>query len=371
VERAAEAREQNRLQEAVELDKKALQLNPRWEEGWWDVGRVDYEANNYGDAVKAFRNVVELDPKFGTAWAFLGLCEFETHDYANSFVHLEMAGSKGVGNNPELWNVVKFHTALLYILHGEFESANKLLSELVHQNILSENVKMALGLTLLRVPLLPDQIDPEKDALIAEAGKVGELIALLDFDEADTAFQQLVRDYPSTPFVHYAYASMLSGLSEYEKAEVQLREEIKISPESSVPYLQLAYVNVRINHFQDALPLAQQAAKLAPQSFAAHYLLGRALLGTDKVANAIDELSTAKRLAPDSPEIRYNLAVALAKAKRPREAAKEQAEFQRLSALRLKERTGGDSYRESNDRGELGAQQVQAPAEPSGGTPPP
>jgi len=363
--RATEARKQNRLQEEAELYEKALKLNPRWEEGWWYLGTMAYDANNYAEGVKAFRNLVELDRQNVPALALLGLCEFETHDYANAFVHLQVARSKGLGNT-DLFNVALYHLALLHILHGDFEEANKLLTGLVHQNILSQNVKMAIGLTLLRVPMLPDQIDPEKDALISEAGKIGELIALLDFDEADKSFQQLIRDYPATPFVHYAYAFMLSGLSEYEKAEEELHEEVKINPESAVPYMLLAYVCVRSEHVQDALPWAQAAVRLAPQSFAAHYLLGRALLDTDKVTDAVNELAIAKRLAPDSPLVRYNLGLALARAKRPREAAAEQAEFRRLSALAQSKRSGGasdvnNSSGISSAPSEIGPDQLQSP----------
>jgi len=366
VARATEARDQNRLPEAVDLYQKGLRLNPRWQEGWWYLGTLDYDANNYSDGLKAFRNLVELDRKNVPALALLGLCEFETHDYGNAFVHLEMAKLKGIENSDELGHVVDYHLALLHILHGDFETANKLLSELVHQNILSADVKMAIGLTLLRVPMLPDQIDPEKDALISDAGKIGELFVLSDFDEADKSFQQLIRDYPSTPFVHYAYASMLAGLSEYEKAEAEVREEIKINPESALPRTLLAYVYVRLNRFQDALPLAQKAVKLAPQGFAGHYLLGRALLATDKVTEAVDELTEAKRLAPESPEIRYNLAVALARADRPREAAAEQAEFRRLSALAQSKRSGGasdvkTSSRNSSAPGDITPDQLQSP----------
>lgn len=369
--RATEARHQDRLQEAADLYTKALRLNPRWEEGWWYLGTLDYDANHYGDGVKAFRNLVELDRKNASALALLGLCEFETHDYANAFVHLQTANSSDLGGNVELQHVVEYHLALLDILHGDFDKSNILLSHLVQHNVLSEDVKLAVGLTLLRVPLLPDQIDPGKDALISEAGKIGELIAFDDFDQAEAALQQLVRDYPTTPFVHYAFGFMLAGLSEYEKAEVELREEIKINPESSIPCMLLAHVEVRLNRFQDALPFAQEAVKLAPQSFVAHYLLGRALLGLKQVNDSIQELDIAKRLGPSSPEVRYILAQALASANRHREAAEEQAEFQRLDALRFKQRSGGNSYRESNERGELEPHQVKAPEEPSGGAPPP
>jgi len=364
--RATEAREQNRLPEAVDLYTKALRLNPRWEEGWWYLGTLDYDANNYGDGVKAFHNLVELDRQSGAGLALLGLCEFETHDYANAFVHLEMTKAKSQALNDELWNVVEYHLALLDILHGDFETATIPLFYLVHHNVLSQDVKMAIGLAVLRVPVLPDQIDPEKDALVSAAGRTGELMALEDYNEADKSFQQLIRDYPTTPFVHYAYGQMLAGLSRFEKAEEQLREEIKINPESAVPYVLLARVDVHLNRFQDALPLAQEAVKLAPRSPWAHYLLGRALLATDKVTEAVDELSIAKRLAPVEAEIRYNLALALAKAKRPKEAAAEQAEFRRLSALDQSKRSGGasdvkSSSRNSSALGEIAPNQLQSP----------
>jgi len=363
---ANQAREQNRLQEAAELYEKALKINPRWQEGWWYLGTLYYDANKYSDGVKSFRNLVELDRGNVPALALLGLCEFETHDYGNAFVHLQMAKLKGKALDDQIWHVVEYHLALLEILHGEFDAANKQLADLVVHNVLSQDVELAIGMTLLRVPLLPDQVDPEKDALLAEAGKTGELMALEDYNEADKSFQQLAHDYPTTPFVHLAYASMLAGLSEFEKAEEQLREELKVNPDSAIPYVLLARVDVHLNRFQDALPLAQKAVKLAPRSYAPHYLLGRALLATNKAAEAVDELSIAKRLAPQDPEIRYNLALALAKVKRPKEAAAEQAEFQRLTALAQSKRSGGasdvkNSSGNSSAPGDIGLDQLQNP----------
>ena len=104
-------------------------------------------------------------------------------------------------------------------------------------------------------------------------------MALLDFDEADKSFQQLVRDYPATPFVHYAYALMLSGLSEYEKAEEEIHEEVKINPESAMPYMLLARVDVRLNRFQDALPLAQAGREAGTSVFCGALLAGTGSAG--------------------------------------------------------------------------------------------
>ncbi len=154
------------------------------------------------------------------------------------------------------------------------------------------------------------------------AGPIAGLEVLGDYDPAKEAFEQFVKDYPMTPFVHYAYGAMLAGLSLYLDAERELNEEIKINGESSMPYMQLAYIYIRLEQYKAALPVARKAAQLAPSSFAAHYLLWWARLGLGQVNGAIAGLDTAKHLGPYSPEVRYNLTRALARAKRPREAAK-------------------------------------------------
>jgi predicted Zn-dependent protease len=361
---AGQARDANRINDAVGLYQQALKLNPRWDEGWWYLGTLYYDSDRYLEGAKAFHNLVEISPHYGSAWALLGLCEFEMKDYKNSFIHLQRGRVEGLGENHDLIHVTRYHQALVEILNGTFEDATSLLSSLVTENVLSNDVKLALGLALLHVPLLPNQIDPSKDALVSAAGNIGELEALNDFDEAKKAFERLIHDYPTTPFVHYAYGAMLAELSQYKESEQQLLEEIKINRDSSMPYMQLTYVYIRVNQFNDALLVGRQAVQLAPESFASHYLLGRTLLGLGQVNESIRELTIAKRLGPYSPEVRYNLARALARAKRTREAAQEQAEFERLDAIvqRAQQKSQPQSYRESGERGDVAPRQGQAPA---------
>ena len=367
---ASQTRKANQLDKAIVLYQEAVKLNPRWDEGWWYLGTLYYDTNQYARGVAAFRNLVELDRDYGQGWAMLGLCEFETHDYRNSIIHLQTGLSKGLGGNVELINAVNYHRALIENMRGDFDGAQTTLSALVARGVLSNVVKFALGMSLLRVPLLPSQVDPSKDALINQAGEVGELIALDDYDQADTAFQKLIKDYPTTPFVHYAYGSMLARLARYDEAEKQFNKEIKVNPQSAMAYLQLAFVDLRLNRGKDALPLAEKAVQLAPDSFAAHYLLGRALLGAGQVQEAVKELELARKFGPFSPEVRYSLAEALARDHRPKAAARQRAEFVRLNAILRQSRSergsAGQSYRMSNSRGELGPHQVQEPT----GTPP-
>jgi predicted Zn-dependent protease len=366
---AAQAREANRMDKAVELYERGLKLNPRWSEGWWYLGTFYYDGDRYSEGLAAFHNLVQFSPEYGPGWAMLGLCEFEMHDYKNSYIHIQLGRVKGLENNQDLIHVAKYHQALIDLLGGDFEDANSLLSSLVLQNILSNDVKVALGLALLHVPLLPNQVDPSRSALISAAGNVGELEALNEFDQAKKDHEQLIHDYPTTPFVHYSYGAMLAQLSQYNEAEKELLEEIKVNPDSSMPYMQLAYIYIRVSRFDDALRLARKSVQLVPHSFAAHYLVGRALLETGNVNESIQELTAAKKLGPYSPEVHYNLSRALARAKRTQEAAKEQAEFERLNALveRSKEKSQPQTYNSSGDRGVVVPHEGQRP--PDNGPP--
>jgi hypothetical protein len=58
-----------------------------------------------------------------------------------------------------LTNAAKHHQALIGIRGGNLEDATAALSSLLAQGVLLKVVKFTLGMALLRVPLLPNQMD--------------------------------------------------------------------------------------------------------------------------------------------------------------------------------------------------------------------
>lgn len=363
---ATAAREADHPEDAIKLYAQALRLNPKWSEGWFYLGTLFYDSNHFADAVIPFRHTVELTPALGPSWAMLGLCEFETGDYKNALIHLHKGRTLGLAGNQELTTVTRYHEAMVLNTVGEFEMAAELLNSLLTQGSESLDVKIALGLATLRVPLLPGQIDPSQDALVHAVGEVAAEVALNNLDQALAGYRQLLQDFPKTPFLHYAYGNALISLSRFDEAEQQFREEMKITPDSALPYMYLGYVQLRIKEYQEALPTCQTAVRLAPNAFPAHYLLGRTYLELAEIPEAVKELEAARRLAPYSPEVRYNLARAYAREHRNDEAAHERKEFTRLTALIERQRgtATGTSYRSSSERGLLSPSELTT-------TPPP
>ena len=366
--RAAAAQQAGKADEAIAAYQGALQLRPDWQDGLHFLGALQYDAARYPEAISAFKTLVEVNPKMGLAWAMLGLCEFETRDYKNALTHMKHGQDLGILDNPQATSYANYHLALLLDWNGEFDRATNLLIPQVGNGYFDEESETAMGLALLRIARLPSQLDASKTALVRKAGEVAALLSQSKYDPAFQMFDQMLKEYFNTPYLHYAYGAALASISRYEEAQTQLREETRVNPQDVLAYTRLTSIALQLHHAEEALASADRAVQIAPQLAEAHYGKGRALLELGKPEQAIAELNTADKLAPNSPEVHFNLARAYAKARQPEQAERERAIFARLNAIaeRRKSMTGSQSYGDAHNRGDLGVpDEVKASSQPT------
>jgi len=337
------------------------------DDGQWRSAMLLYSAGNYSEAISALKTCVSRQPNNGTAWAMMGLSEFETKDYSNARIHLQRGQDLGVSGSAESVQLAEYRLATLLIQNSEFDRATELLISEPATGPLAQQIQFALGMALLRIPLLPDQVEPSKRTLIQNAGEISVLLQASKYDEAFPKLQSLLRQFPSTPFLHYAYGTGLAALSQYDDAESQLRQEISISPNSALPYLRLASIALKTHRPPDALPSAQRAVELADDSAEAHYLLGRSWLELGQPEKALPELERASRMAPNSPEVHFNLAKAYARANLPEKAEQERTIFARLNALAEEQRShhGNQSYSGSHDPTDFSIPRIDSATAPA------
>src|SRR5258708_6334701 len=156
--KATAAREEGRFADAIVLYRKGVATRPRWDEGWWYLATLLYESDQYNEAAEAFRHVVALRSGSGAPLAMLGLCEFELGRYDKALLHIRQGSSENFPDNPELKHVVRFHEGLLWLYKGEFEAAQEILDSLSGQGFVNEDLILGLGLSVLRIALMPGQI---------------------------------------------------------------------------------------------------------------------------------------------------------------------------------------------------------------------
>ncbi len=327
--KAGQAREQGRIEEAIQLYRQATRLNPRWAEGWWYLGTLTYERDRYPECRQAFQRFVELDPKAGPGFALLALCEFRTKSYDASLSHLKAARRLGIPANEQLLEVAQYHLALLFNREENYEAALQILALIARRVNGGPKIAEAMGIAALRRPILPDQIKEEDREVTIKIGRAMLAAAERRPDEADRYFHEVAEAFPRTPNVHYSYASFLLA-SDSDGAVREFLEELEISGAHLPSLVSLALEYLKRGEPEKGLPHAQAAVKAAPRSFAAHAALGRVYLDLDQAAKAIDELKLSVDLEPTSPQTRIALASAYQKIGNKEEAARQRAEFLRL-----------------------------------------
>jgi predicted Zn-dependent protease len=335
--RAAQAREANRLSEAIDVYREAVKLRPEWDEGWWYLATILYETDRYNEARAAFVRFLELKPEAGPAWVLRGLCDYNAGDHVAALEHIDKGVKLGLGGNAEVLRVARYHQALLLVRAGQFELALQPLTLLARAEPESAGLVEAVGLMMLRLPLLPAEIPETRRPLVRQAGRAGFLHLARKGDEAAKAFADVVTAFPREPWLHYAYGVFLLS-SDPDRGLVELRREIEVQPDAVFPHLEIAFELLRRGDNEGAKAAAERAVALAPGLFAAHNALGRALVELGALDRGIPELETATQLAPDSPEMHYSLARAYAKAGRREDADRERAIFAELERKRRAQR---------------------------------
>ena len=320
---ATAAREANKTAQAIELYQKALQLKPAWKEGWWFLGTLAYDIDQYKTGARAFSEFVKLEDKAAPGWAFLGLCEFETGEYQRALEHSRRGLEIATGLDPQVEQVLRFHEALLLTRLGLFDQAMPRYMVFVRRGMHDPALVAGVGLTALRRPLLPTEIPAAQQPLIAAAGQTACFWMTGDATRTAPAFQALIKTYPAEPGVHALYASYLLSSRPAEEAMVELRRELEVSPKSADARAMIALLMVRAGAQSAALPYAKQAAEDGPTSPMAQYTYGLILASTGDLREAIARLETAEKLDPAGIEYHIGLAGAYSKAGRHAEARRE------------------------------------------------
>lgn len=335
--RAAAARDADRLEEAAALYAKALALRPKWTEGWWSLGTIEYDQDHYAKAALAFEKLIALDPANGTAHAMLGLCQFELGKDRQALENLLKAEQLNIIKNEQLRTVALYHLGLLQLRARKFGDAKETLSQLAKVHIRTKQVSTALGLAALLIAPKDAPPDGTPGAIVVErAGEAEALLTVKDFEQAKRTYAQLADEYPDYPNLHFAFGRLLLETNDTDQAVGQFQLELKRDPENVNSMLEIASVRYQVDS-EDGLHYAEEALKLSPRLPFAHYLVGLLRLDTGNAAGAIPELEAAEKAFPNESRVYFSLGTAYARVGKKAEAAKARAEFTRLNAQEVKQ----------------------------------
>jgi tetratricopeptide (TPR) repeat protein len=319
---ATSARERGDVPHALELYSHALQLNPKWADGWWFLGSLDYGSGAYTNGRDALTHYLELTPDAPPALALRGLCEFETGQYPQSLADIERGIALGAANQPRNAQILRYHEALLLTRLGRFEDALKSYAFFAQKGITNPELFLAIGLAGLRMPLLPKDASADQQEMLTAVGNAAFQFLSGDEASAGKAFHGLFQQFPTTGNLHYLYGTLLYS-TDPDSAINEFEQELKVNPGNQTAQVMAPWALLMKNRPAEALPYARQVAEKQPRMAAAQLVLGRALAETGSLTEGIQHLERALQLEPNNLEVHIALAKAYSRSGRDEDARRE------------------------------------------------
>jgi tetratricopeptide (TPR) repeat protein len=327
---ASNARDQGDLPQAIELYQQAVSVNPAWPDGWWYLGSLQYASNSFAPATDALSHYIALTPTAGPAFALRGLCEFELAQYPQSLDDLQHSVALGAANQPRNAGIILYHVGLLLAHMGRFEEALGQYTQMVKHGNADQDVISAIGLSGLRMPIFPKEIDPSQSELVSSVGHAASVFMAGDPTAAKLAFDDLFARYPTTHDLHYLYGYLLFA-TDPDSGITQFQDELAVSPDSAITHAMLAWAYGLRGDFGASLPNAQKAVAEDPSLPMGQLVLGRALVETGEMAAGLPHLEAVLSSEPQNLEAHLALAKAYSKLGRSQDARRERLECLALS----------------------------------------
>jgi tetratricopeptide (TPR) repeat protein len=329
---AETARDTKQLDRALALYQRALKLKPDWDEGWWNLGSIAYDLDQYTACGAAFHNLATLRPTSAPAWTMAGLCEYKLRKFEPALDSLTHVEALKFDEPAELARAARLHLALVLTKLGSFEKAIAVLTELTRVHKKSPEASVAAGIAGLRQPWLSFEVPEASRDLVLQLGDAMTAAMELDYKEAESKFEALVAQYPREANVHFRYGAYLN-IQDSERGIDEIKKAVELAPDHIPALVGLTVIYLKREDLEHALEFGERAVKASPTDFSTHIALGRVLLAKDNPAGAAKELEAAVKLAPASPDARFSLASSYSRLGRKEDAARELAEFKRLEKL--------------------------------------
>lgn len=328
---AAAAREVNNVTRAIQLYSRAVEVNPKWSDGWWFLGSLQYANGGYNAAEVALTRYLELAPQAASALALRGLCEYETGEYQQSITDIQAGIAGGAAIDPRNAQTLRYHEGLLLTRLSRFQDALKSYAFFAEKNVDNPELMVAIGLAGLRMASLPKDVTADQEPLLAAAGNAGFEFMAGDEQGSKKSFEELFTKFPTAINAHLFLGYLLfANANEVDAALVQFQRELELSATNWNAEIMAAWTLLLSNRPAEALPYAQRAVDQQPSSVAAQLVLGRSMTEAGELKGGLQHLVQAVQLEPDNLESHIALAKAYSKSGR-----KDDARRERMLCLRL------------------------------------
>jgi len=308
---------------ATELIRRAIRSNPDEAIYHSNLGRVCQTARDLDEAAACYRRALEIRPDFAEAHSALGAALQEQGKVGPA----EAAYRQALHIDPNCAEA-HFNLGTLSEQRGQFDEAAEAYRYALQVKPDYVEAHYNLGNVLARLDQLDAaessyrralQIEPDH----AEAhNNLGNLLKEMDLlDEAARSYRNALRIQPDYADAHYNLGNVLREEGRFDEAAACYRQAVCIRPEFAEAHNNLGSVLKDQHRLDEATASLERALEIDPGLAEAHNNLGNVLLAQGRHDEAAASYRRALQSRPDYAEAHNHLGIALRSQGRYEEAA--------------------------------------------------
>jgi tetratricopeptide (TPR) repeat protein len=273
---------EGRFDDAIRRYRAARSLRPDYIAVPVNLGNIFLELNRLDEAKESFKTALELDRNNPAALYGLGQAALSTRSFAEAVQHFEQT----LAQVPSA-NRVHYSLAMAYRGLGDVERVK---AHLAQQGSVGVRVSDPL------VDGLQDLIAGERVYLAR--GKLA--FEAKRFAEAAVEFRKAVASKPESVTARVNLGAALTQLGDVQGAVEQFEEALRIDPRNINANYNLAVLSAGQDKHEKAIAHFQSALAVEPNDAGVRFLLGRELTKADHLDEALAEFSRVVQIDPDN-----------------------------------------------------------------------
>ena len=310
---------------AVTSYQRALELNQKSADVWFEIGRCDLALTNIEAAGEAFRHARDLDTlPFRTDTRLNEVIATQAKErsgngvwYVDSEKQLGLKSSSGTPGVESFYEHVHLNCEGNYQLALAFaEQATNCLPTSIRRTDTttwadSLLCNQQLGLTDWNRYTILEEISKRmseapftrqlehRTRMDEITASMNELAGRMDASAAKAAratFNEILKQRPQDPYLHHNFAEFLLKIGDLETAATQMRKVCELLPDSYAGYLQLGRLLARQKKYAEAQTSLSTALRLRSDTFDVRMELGEVLAARNQLDEAIDQFQEARKL---------------------------------------------------------------------------
>jgi len=218
--------------QAIEAYKKAIEINPKKNEFYYNIGIAYGNKGEYDQAIEAYKKAIEINPKMDEAYNNMGNAYYNKGEYDQAIE----AYKKAIEINPKK-DEAYYNLGIAYGNKGEYD-----------QEI--EAYKKAI------------EINPKKDEayynLGIAYGNKGE------YDQEIEAYKKAIEINPKRDKAYYNLGIAYSNKGEYDQAIEAYKKAIEINPKKNQAYYNMGIAYSNKGEYDQAIEAFQKALQINP-----------------------------------------------------------------------------------------------------------